>query len=229
MFASSAGGEVIFVIAMLIYGAYSAWSENKKKKEAAQLEARIRENEARAARESGGNAAPAAQPAPAQPGSEQERLRKFLEALGVPGGQAPAPPPPPPPPRPVAPPILAPRPVAQPVFTAPRPASLPARPVPRPVPVPVYREEEMVSRESSEPGTFAESLAAIDDTTSKFNRISSGMDVASARTPASAVAEVVKARPHTQAGVGIREAIRTPETLRTAFLLREVLGPPPGL
>ncbi len=226
MFAASVGGEVIFVIAMLIYGAYSAWSENKKKKEAAELEKRIQENAAQNGEQTA--PPPSFRPAPANTDapevSEQERLRKFLEALGVPSGQAPAPPPPrqqapPPAPRPVAPPMVAPRPVARPMFPVPQRNTSPSRPVPRPV----VREVEPISRESMEPGSSYE------DASVKFDKITSDMNVANDRTPTSAVAEVVQSRPHTQAGFGIREAVRTPETLRTAFLLSEILGPPVGL
>jgi hypothetical protein len=173
-------------------------------------------------------------PSPNPADSEQERLRRYLEALGLPSGQQTQPPRPaaPAPPRPLPQPAQ-PRPYVQP---APRQVQQPRTPAPRiyppirPVsrPVPVVREPE--SRESMDPGRLEESATAIENIGAELDKMSrdvrtmSSTDQAPAASPGAANALFTA----TQARTMI-EIFRTPETLRTALLAQEILGPPRGL
>ena len=159
-----------------------------------------------------------AAPQPAE--SEAERMRRFLEALGVPGGQQrPAPQPPvqrPPAQKPVA------RPV--PPIPVPRP-----RPIARPKPAPIPEPEEMALA-----GRLEESASSIEGIGAEFDRMSGGvvlpaMAELATRADVTAFAEVSGATqviPTAVTAKSIHLALRSPDILRTAFVLREVLGPP---
>jgi hypothetical protein len=148
--------------------------------------------------------------------SEEERMRRFLEALGMPADQAPAQEQ-----RRAAPP---------PVPTAPPP--IPARqkrkqrPVPPPPPVVVER-----SLDELETTTLpVEQIALPELVTSQtrdFETVTSSISASHQKVPASReAAPVSSSAPIHQL---LRAALASPQQLRTAFLLREILGPPPGL
>lgn len=153
--------------------------------------------------------------APQQAETEAERMRRFLEALGVPGGQQ-RPAPQPPVQRPVA------RPVQQ--IPVPRP-----RPIARPKPAPIPEPEEMTLAERLEgPANSIKGIAA------EFDRMSGGvvlppMAELATRADVKAFAEVSgenQVNPTAVTAKSIHTALRSPDILRTAFVLREVLGPP---
>jgi hypothetical protein len=148
--------------------------------------------------------------------SEEERMRRFMEALGLPADQ-PSAPRQPVPPRPMPPVVVAP--------------PLPARPkpVPRPVPAP--------------PPVVVRSLDELETTTLSVEQISLPTLITPAvhefETVTSAVSAIHgKAAPRREPSslppaASIHEllhaALSSPQQLRSAFVLREILGPPVGL
>ena len=178
--------------------------------------------------------------APATGGeSEQERLRRFLEALGVP--QPPGQPQPPAKARPPAmqpvpqSPAPAPRAIRQTVEPTRRaPISEPRR-IPTPTRAATYRTVQqrpaVPEREPMRPaGRLEESSSSIENVSAEFQHMTMAQlgvpahlaDTAS--TPATltrnAAAPVVES---------LRLALRTPADLRTAFVTMELLGKPRGL
>lgn len=167
-------------------------------------------------------------PAPRAPGqsparrpaaeSEEERMRRFLEALGMPPTEKPSPPTVVPPPF-----VPRPRPV---VVQAPPP--LPTRPriEPRPVPPPVAAERSLDELETTSlPVEQIVLPHLITPTVHEFDTVSSRISATHEKaamlhepsSPAESIHELLRA------------AFSSPQQLRTAFVLREVLGPPPGL
>lgn len=219
--------KILGGIAAAIYGVYTWWQESKKKKEAEELEKRIRENGQRGGGQSAQPSSeatlrPPSQSAPARGAgeiSEQERLRKFLEALGVPSGAPPQPQPRPvqPPPQPVSRPVLVPQPAPmRPVYQPPapvltRPVVPPARLVPPPKP-----------RESLAPG-MGGPLDEVEEKVVEFRKAASVM------VPMSDPEVVAPRRAAVTMPADLREVMRSRETLRAAIVAREILGPPPGL
>lgn len=216
MLAASIDQQIIFAIAAAAYGVFVWWNDRRKKKQEEEQQ-KLLEEKRRLAKESGQVEAPPAAGQAGEP-SDQDKLRKFLEALGVPSGEAPPAQPPrpvqplPPPvipaPRTPAPPPLPP-PLPRPVILAPRPVS-PVQPVSRKV---VVYPSEPVALESQEAGNLSEVSAEM---------------MRDARAEQK-VPTVSMARPTPAAATALKEALRTPENLRAAFLVREILGPPPGL
>ena len=169
--------------------------------------------------------------APQQTESEEERLRRFLEALGVPGGQER--------PKPVQAPVVRkpePRREAPRFPDAVRPPQPAQRPIPRPAfqprkprPAPVPEPEEMALA-----GRLEEPAASIEGVGAEFDRMSGGvvlpaMEALATRPDVAAFAEVSGAsqtQPTAVTTKSIHTALRSPDSLRTAFVLREVLGPP---
>jgi hypothetical protein len=217
MLASSIEPKVYFMIAAAAWGVVAWYLEGRKKK---QEEEQLRRMSEERAREQA-NSPPANAPVPQTSNqSEQERLRRFLEALGVPSGQAPQPPAAPqrPAPRPIAPPPMAPR---------PRPTISPVRSQPRPV---VVYPPEPLPLESQDPGRLEEPASAIEQMSARYAAMSKGVDLPAIVTPQAPLAPVLgEPRPQPAALAAVREALRTPESLRAAFLLREILGPPKAL
>ncbi len=223
----------LYFIAAAAYGVFVWWNNQRNKgSESDQGDVKPRQDLPNP-RES------AAPPKPAE--SEQERLRRFLEALGVPAAQQPQPPKPAPSaqPRPVvqpAPPrqvqVLTPRSIATPaareVQPPPvlRPRAAPSRPVPRTVPV-VKLPEPL---ESMDPGRLEESAQAIEQVGPGLGRMAqemrtmSGTSQAPEASPgaANALFTATQAR-------SMVEIFRKPETLRAAILAQEILGPPRSL
>jgi hypothetical protein len=215
MLAASVDQQIIFAIAAAAYGVFVWWNDRRKKKESDELEKRIQENQT-----AGDANAPTA--TPPQDASEQDRLRRFLEALGVPGGQPPPPARPAPPPKPVQP-APAPRPLFQPapppppviprpVYTSPRTI----RPAPKPLVVYSPEPEPMESREAGH----------LETASAEMQRAAHYKATELPKTTAPAT---VTRRAQTLADIGLRESLRSPESLRAAILVREILGPPKGL
>ncbi len=168
-----------------------------------------------------GEATPPAttRPAPTAPpragtNSEEERMRKFLEALGVPAETAPAPTRPiprQPPPLPPAPPKRVARPAR-------------ARPAAE-APPPVMRERSL--DEDPKPTLPVEQIHIADlvvPTFAEFATVSSSIGAIPMERPAA-----VAAAAGPTAAELVRQNLRSPEQLRSAFLLREILGPPRSL
>ena len=153
----------------------------------------------------------------AQAGSEEERMRRFLEALGMPGGNQS-----PPPLTPVASPLRRPvevkKPRPQPQVIRPRAAT----PVPEPLPM-----------ESRDPGRLEEPAASIERISAEWDEMAKGVKLSAMETPQAPVQSQFSlpfaSRDAASSAADIRSAMRTPATLRTAILLREILGPPPSL
>ena len=145
--------------------------------------------------------------------AEAERLRKFLEALGVPANQQP--------PKPVQP---APRPVQPP----PRPIRRPQqqRPLPQVAvrkPAPVVEKEEMALA-----GRLEEPAHSIEQVGADFDSMAKGMAMQpipelERRAEADGARHV---QPTAVTGKSIHDLLRSPDSLRSALVLREVLGPP---
>ncbi len=183
---------------------------------------------------------PGGPPSPQSPvrsggGSEEERMRKFLEALGVPADQRP----PPPIQRrvtPSAPPTLPniqPRGpvVAEPVFpsyTKKRKASRKSVPPTLP-PRPAYAEPPPVVETAAEKFHFRELqtnlVPEFQTESSHVTAIPFEASHADMRDAYKTVSELPLERP---AG-NIRELLQSRGSLRNAVLLREILGPPRGL
>src|SRR5437762_7434147 len=158
-----------------------------------------------------------------QPKTDEERVREFLEALGQPAGAAPpskAQPRPQIPPRSLAPvqPPASMRPFAKPEFRTWReqakeivvlqqPTKI-APPQIKPVIVP-----SVVPAEASEPGAWIAQERAQTDAVAKMS-IARTDDQPSVRASADAV---------------WKRTLRSPDAVRTAIVLREILGPPRGV
>lgn len=235
--AASLDGNLIFYIAAAAYGVFAWWNDRRQKKAA-------EEEAARTASQRPQN--PQTQQRPAIQGgesSEQERMRKFLEALGVPSGpQAPTQPRPQPaplrPPAAPASPTLAPRPVAMPLpRPMMRPQSQPAAkayvPPPAPKPRPVIVDEPLPA-ESRDPGRLEGAATSIESVSTEFARMHD-RPMAVPTDPSIAIAAAGNAPmtsvlPQVMFAQGriLRELLRNPESVRAAIVVSEVLGPPKG-
>ncbi|MEA3211009.1 MAG: hypothetical protein QOE70_4066 [Chthoniobacter sp.] len=213
MILASGEGQLAILLLMAVFG-FISW-----------LSSKLNPGEKKPPRSPSDPGATPPRRAPAE--SEEERMRRFLEALGVPAESRPAPPP-----RPVRPaaeplrPALKPVPpmVAQPMPQRPRPQSRPAPPPPLPPP-PRRRSLD----EAPAPKDRVEQIALSELTTPalpEFETISSRVTAAPADFGAPREVAV-------GAGATLNETLRaalaSPQQLRAAFVLREVLGPPLGL
>jgi hypothetical protein len=155
---------------------------------------------------------------PASGESEDERMRRFLEALGVPTDERPSPPQRPAeqrPARPAAPP---------PLKTARRQPRQPASPPPlqtqRRAPAP---EEPMIVTQAEKvvlPDLAVPAVPEFETITSRVSAVPSepGFPRAEAgRTHGPSIGDTLRA------------ALASPQQLRSAFILAEVFGTPPGL
>lgn len=180
-------------------------------------------------------------PRPAQPQQpEDERLRKFLEALGVPADERPA--------APIQrrqPPLLP----KQSPTAAPRPLIVPplprrmteSRPAPPPVPKPVEKAVPLRKTRSleEEPALvlFEEKIRLPDLTTAvlpEFITKSSTVSAIPFETAAGISHEAdaylgTHGAAENRAAARVEALLRTPADLRAAIILREILGRPPGL
>jgi hypothetical protein len=220
-------GNIIFLIVAAAVGVLNWWIERRKKQAEQEPQSPVRPQPRSTVRPAAGG------------DSEQERLRRFLEALGVPQQPgAPAPPAqsPPPPQREIVP-TPAQRPVPRPTpspakraFTpGPRPLTLPTQPAVRRAQRPPARPVMDEPPEFAEAGRLEEPAAIIEGISSEFE----GMTMERLGVPmrlAGAAAHVESVhRPVPAIVQSLRESLRTRDDLRTAFVLMEVLGAPRGL
>jgi hypothetical protein len=220
--------ELIYLIAAAAYGVFAWWNDRRQKKA-------LEEEETRRAAEP--KPFEPATSAPAAPNSEEERTRRFLEALGVPTNQLPPPPRPAPKPKPEFKPVsptLAPRPVAAPI-PGPMTRRMEPKPTPTRVPVPVEvlrpapTRRELPPEEVQQP---TEASMAMDQVSTDFAQMHArdlvGPTVASAPmvTTGAAPVTVVERTPISSEMQSLRALLTKPESLRTAIVLREILGPP---
>ncbi len=215
--------KVIFIAAAIIIGIINAWMEKKKKD-----------------RESANPSSPSAPrgqaPAPRGGSDEQERLRRFMESLGVPQPSHPQrtqPAPAPPVTRPRQQPTHSqnrPRP-SDPRMQPQRPAAK-ARTKPAPRPFAMSDPEEM-----QRAGRLEESAASIERIAGEF----SAMNVRVAMEPV----QTLESAAHLASGAAgttsvterdispivatVRRLLQKPADLRAAFVTVEILGPPRGL
>jgi type IV secretory pathway VirB10-like protein len=224
MILADISGQFIFFIVFAAIGVINWWLE-KKKKEAESDSAPPPNRPPRAPREPSGT------------DSEEERLRRFMEALGVPQPprqspmqapprQKPATPVPAPRLRPV------PRPAAQTMerrLQSPKPA---ARAFPPPKPARSPQPEEF-----QKAGRIEEAASSIERISGEFEQMNVRVampPVQPLETPAhlaSAFAGTtsVLTRQGSPIAVSLRAMLHKPADLRAAFVAMELLGPPRGL
>jgi hypothetical protein len=151
-----------------------------------------------------------------RPKTDEERVREFLEALGQPAGTAPPPRVQPRtdiPPRPVAP--ITPPPLARPfspVLLKPVAEKVGKVFTPTMVPVPI----PAVSAEAAQPGEWLREEEKIESAAAKFE----------AATQATIEYGVTSRQ---TLGQNWKDLLRSRESVRTALVLREILGPPRAL
>lgn len=196
----------VAIVVMVIFGLIS-WISSKLKGTDEQPPAKPT---------SGTRPAPSTGPKPTGD-SEEDRMRRFFEALGIPEAQSA--------PRPVATPVSRPRPVPPPV----PPVSSPV--IPPPIPhVPPVRprrpldEEEALLTRSESPVAVTPRRQETDMLEEEISRLSAKAEALKS-TDVRGVSSVSSG----QTAARLKAALSNPQDLRTAFLLREILGPPPGL
>ncbi len=140
-----------------------------------------------------------------EPQSEEERMRKFMEALGIPAGSAP--------PRPVEPRRLKKEPFAE---------KVPPPLVP-PIPKPVRQPEPTFEVESERP---AQPILEKKPVEVPSIRTAAGSEVVA--VPAAPVLVEARNSPDFKTA-DLLQMLRSPGNVRSAVVLREILGPPRGL
>lgn len=219
--------KVVFMIAAAAAGAINWWLEKKKK-------------------ESAGGPAQSS-PRPQQPTAnggtdEQERLRRFLESLGVPQPAQQQPTRQTQPQQPAATPPatrqsqhIAQR-VAQPIkgrMQSPRPAvKTPARVIHKPKPVRMQEPEEM-----GRAGRIEEAASSIERISGEFSAMNvhiaqepvQGLDMPAHLAIGAAGTTSVLERDGSQIAARLRRLLHNPADLRATFVAMEVLGTPRGL
>jgi hypothetical protein len=168
------------------------------------------------------------EPRPTQRGeSEEERLRKFLEALGVPANQ--------PPPQPVQRPKPAPQPapVRQPTVPRQMERPVPRQMVPRqPQPIaPKKQAPKPLIKETDEmplAGRLEEPAHSVEQVGADFDQMAKGIAMAPMEEVprASEVGAFTSVRVEAVSGTALRNSLKSPEALRAALVMREILGPP---
>ena len=203
---AAGGGDFVFLAVMLVFGLLN-WLAKKGKEEQPKAPAK---------------ASRPPRPAPSAPGetSEEERMRRFLEALGVPS-DAPPPPVAVPPSLPPRPPRAQPRPIPQ--------------PKPRPAPVHSLDEADAPTEAYANlhlPELRTPEMPAFETVSSRVSADDDGAYVTvsgavSAVPGSTRLADLKPADRETGPAVlAIRAALHSRADLRTALILREILGPP---
>jgi hypothetical protein len=150
--------------------------------------------------------------------SEEERMRRFLEALGMPTDSLPAP-------------QQAPKPRPAPtVMKAPPPLPARPRPIVQPVrpPPPVFAERSLDELETT--SLPVEQIVLPDLITTKIHDFATVTSTISAtHEKVAASREPLPLPPTASIHQLLRASLASPQQLRSAFVLREILGPPPGL
>ncbi|MDB6152943.1 MAG: hypothetical protein JWL90_1396 [Chthoniobacteraceae bacterium] len=171
---------------------------------------------------------PRAQPMRSAPGadSEAERMRRFMEALGIPNHEAP----PPPVKRREPPQMPAPMPRIEPRGTVVSPWPVPVKrqrtpvpPAPKKSQAPAYVPPPVPVEKIAIPELKTPALPAWDTVSSHVSAIpfeASHADMRDAYKGESAVDQPIER---------LRDLIKSPADLRAAILLREIIGPPRGL
>ncbi|MDD5349514.1 MAG: hypothetical protein PHQ12_04810 [Chthoniobacteraceae bacterium] len=164
--------------------------------------------------------------------SDEEKMRRFMEALGLPSNGVP-------PPRPAQPQRPAPRSVAPPlprpiVRRTERPPMRPAVPAPQPQPRP-----ELARRSIASPLDIGGPLPELPKSrpmseSAPASQVTSFRPSAPAPAPTQAGAapasrQTASPFPSADMQAGLRDQLRDPASLRRAILLREILGEPKGL
>ena len=220
---ASAEGKIIFVIVAAIVGAINWWFEKKKKE---------KESSAGPAQTS---------PRPQQPAAnagsdEQERLRRFLESLGVPQPAQPQRPPPAATAPATKPAQQIPRRVAQPIegrMQSPPPSvKKPAKQIRTPKPVRAPQPQEMARA-----GRIEEAASSIERISGEFSEMNVRVKMDPLQTPdrpahmatGNAGTTSVLERSGSPIASRLRRLLHNPTDLRAAFVAMEVLGKPPGL
>jgi hypothetical protein len=218
-------GNLIFLIVAAAVGAINWWLEKKKKGS--------QSDSAKPPAPSSRTNAPAA----GGMSEEQERLRRFLEALGVPQGQQPQKPQPTPQPvrqQPAQ--TSQPRPVLQ---TRERRMQTP-QPVAKPVARVVRTKRPPIApqpQEFAEAGRLEEPASAIERISSEFEAMNVHVAMSPLETPGTpahlstknAGTTSVLERSGNPLVASLRRTLTNPTDIRAAFLAAELLGPPRGL
>jgi hypothetical protein len=213
MIAASVEGSVVTLLIMVVFALIN-WAASKLK---SSTEMRPKQSGSRPEQ-------------PPEANSEEERMRKFMEALGLPAGSAP----PlrrretPPPLRQPAPTRRAGVPPIPPFVSGPSPER--RRPTPSPAPPPVPRKKS--ADEQPAPHLRVEEIALaplVTPTVPEFATVSSTISA----MPGEHLQPLELGRsigPElSPLAVHVRKAFSSPLELRSAFVLREVLGPPRSL
>ena len=211
---ASIPGQLVFLVVFAVVGVIN-WLIEKKKKEA-----------------DGGPSQPSPrQQKPATGGNsdEQERLRRFLEALGVPqpGAQ--------PQQQPPQPAIIS-RPAQRSVVQKPRPVVR----VPRPAARPVISQRPPLVRVTDEikpAGRIDEPASSIENISAEFGSMNVRVAMQPLQTPdrpehmatGNAGTTSVMERSGSPIAARLRKLLHNPTDLRAAFVAMEVLGTPRGL
>lgn len=198
MILASGEGQLILVVVMAIFGLIK-WIGGQLKSTGLPPERETRSG---------------SRPPPAN--SEEERMRRFLEALGIPSDAPPAPRPNPTvfAPRAGPPPLARVRPMQPPPALPKPPTRRPARRSLEEAPAPTNRAEEIAFSELVTPEEMQVETVAARVSTIPFEKTAKGAPLPAEEMSLSAI---------------LRRALASPRDLRAAFVLREVLGPPPGL
>lgn len=218
-------GNIVFVIVAAVVGVIN-WLMEKSKKESA-------------AKQPPPLARPAQPPANAGGESEQERLRRFLEALGVPQPpqqqqSRPSQPQMAPPATKQVQPV--PRRVAQDIqgrLPSPRPAAQKPAKVVRPPKRVIVREPE----EFATAGRLEESATSIENISGEFSTMNVRVKMDPLQTPdrpahlgtGNAGTTTVLERDGSPIAATLRKLLHNPRDLRATFVAMEVLGTPKGL
>ena len=176
--------------------------------------------------------------------TEEERMRRFMEALGLPSDAVPPPARKPPVNQPIqqtAPPVSRPLPTPRP---SPRQLGRPLGPGTRPLPssAPAHRPDIAPPLETGGPLPTMPKVASVGETAPSMEVTSipqmrfaePEQAVQSAAAAVSAVDKgasrsTVQVQPASRMQAALMEELRGPDALRKAILLREILGAPKGL
>ncbi len=220
---ASIEGKVVFMVVAAIVGVINWWLEKRKK-------------------EMGSDSPqPPAAPRPTAAGSatnesEQERLRRFLQALGVPQqpGQAQ------PQPQRQTPPTARPQPQQQAAIRPRDRRPQVAKAVAKPAQKAVRRQAQPVLSEPEEmhrTGRIEEAASSIERISGEFGAMNVRVQMPPAQTLSqpphlamgTAGTTTVSERIGNPLVASLRRTLTTPAEIRTAFLAAELLGPPRGL
>ena len=213
MILANGEGQLVFLVVMAVIGLIN-WAVGKLKAGDTAVPPNQSGPQAGSAAPRRGNAEP-----------EDERMRRFLEALGVPTGEAA------PPQRPIVRPRAEQRPVPPIVVPPPFPAAQrrPKRPVATPPPLePAWQPTSL--DELPAPVARAEEISVPElrsEAVPEFETVSSRIAATTMAFPGTHDEAALSRGP--TVGDTLKAALASPQQLRSAFVLSEVFGTPPGL